>query len=90
MSETNPLFVESPYQYGAPNFPAIKIEHFEPAIREGIKSRLAEIDVIVQCEDAPTFENTIEAFEKSGKLLHTAYGIFNNLASSDSNDQIQS
>ena len=45
-------------------FDEIKVEHYMPALEEGIKQGLAEIDSIVNNKDLPTFANTIETLEK--------------------------
>ena len=60
-----------------------------PAFEEGIKQGLAEIDAIVNNPAAPTFKNTIEAYEKSGELLSMVAGCFYNLTSAETNDELQ-
>lgn len=85
----NPLLVESTLPYGAPDFDNIKIGHYMPAIRQGIKEAKAEIDAIVSNPEAPTFENTIEALEYSGATLDRVCNIFYNLMECNTNDQMQ-
>ncbi|MGM9736846.1 MAG: M3 family metallopeptidase [Candidatus Cryptobacteroides sp.] len=85
----NPLLSESPLPYGAPQFDKIKAEHYMPAFKKGIEEAKAEIDAIVGNPDAPTFENTIEALEYSGKTLDRVAGIFYNILEADTNDQLQ-
>ena len=85
----NPFFSNYNTPHGTVPFHLIKLEHFEPAIREGIKQQLAEIDAITALTDEPTFENTIEAFEKSGRLLERATTVFENLMSAETNDEMQ-
>ena len=63
---TNPLLQESTLPYGAPQFDKIRSEHYMPAFKKGIEEAKAEIDAIVANTDAPSFENTIEAMERSG------------------------
>ena len=48
---SNPLLVESPYPYGAPQFDKIKTEHYLPAFKQGIVEAKADIDNIVNCPD---------------------------------------
>ncbi|MDO4728528.1 MAG: M3 family metallopeptidase [Bacteroidota bacterium] len=87
---SNPLLVETfntPYQ--VPPFDLIKDEHFEPAILEGIAIQQKEIDAIVNNPEAPTFENTIEAFENSGALYKRTSQIFYNLTSANTNEKLQ-
>src|SRR6266566_4179490 len=65
----NPLFSASPLQYQAPPFDQIKDTDYQPAIEEGMKRQIAEVEAIANNPDAPTFENTIVAMERSGDLL---------------------
>lgn len=86
----NPLLAETfDTPYGVPPFDLIKDEHFEPAILEGIKQHQAEIDAIANNPEAPSFENTIEAMENTGKLLSRNTTIFFNLTSANTNDKLQ-
>lgn len=86
---SNPLLVESPYPYGAPQFDKIKTEHYLPAFKQGIVEAKADIDNIVNCPDAPTFANTIEALEFSGRTLGRVSDIFFNILEADSDDELQ-
>ena len=88
-SMSNPLLVESPYPYGAPQFDKIKTEHYPPAFMQGIVEAKADIDNIVNCPDAPTFANTIEALEFSGRTLGRVSDIFFNILEADSDDELQ-
>ena len=85
----NPFLTESPLPYGAPQFDKIRTEHYMPAFKEGIKQGKAEIDAIVANTEEPTFENTIEALENSGRLLNDVASIFYNLMEADTNDEMQ-
>ena len=85
----NPFFSNYNTPHGTVPFNLIKLEHFEPAIREGIKQQQAEIEAITAQTEAPTFENTIEAFERSGRLLERATTVFENLMSAETNDEMQ-
>ncbi|MBQ2107270.1 MAG: M3 family metallopeptidase, partial [Bacteroidales bacterium] len=85
----NPLLCESPLEYGAPQFDKIKNEHYLPAYEQGLQEAKAEIDAIVANPDAPTFENTVEALEFSGKTLDRVSSIFFNLMEADTNDTLQ-
>ena len=84
-SMNNPLLSPSPLQYEAPDFAAIKDEHFLPAIEQGMAENLAEMEAIANNPAPATFENTLVAMEKSGALLTRALRVFSNLAGSDSN-----
>ena len=76
-------------KYDTAPFSKIKNEDFLPAFREGISLAKAEIDAIVQNQDQPTFENTIEALDYSGPILDRISSIFFNLNSAETNDEIQ-
>src|SRR5919206_146626 len=66
---SNPFFTESTLPFQAPPFDKIKDSDYQPAIEEGMKRQLAEVQIIANKADAPTFANTIEAMERSGALL---------------------
>lgn len=85
----NPLFSSSTLPFHAPDFDAIKPEHYRPAFEEGMKQELEEIQEIANNPEAPTFENTIVAMEKSGRLLERTASVFYNLTSAHTNDEIQ-
>ena len=85
----NPLLTESTAPFGAPEFDKIKTEHYLPAFEAAIAEAKAEIDAIVANTEEPTFENTIEAMEYSGKTLNTVAGIFYNLMEANTDDQMQ-
>ena len=65
----NPFLSEWGTPYHIPDFSKIKTEHYMPAFEEGMRQQKAEIDAIVNNAEAPTFENTILAYEYSGQLL---------------------
>ena len=89
METTNPLLTPSKAPFGAPEFDKIKNEHYLPAFEVGIAEAKAEIDAIVANPEEPTFENTIEAMEFSGRTLNRVAGIFYNLMEANTNDQMQ-
>ncbi|MGO3718392.1 MAG: M3 family metallopeptidase [Mesonia hippocampi] len=82
---------KGPYQ-GVPAFDKMEVSMVKPAITEGIKMHLAELDAIANNKEAPSFENTIIPYEKSGAALDRAftyYGIFSSNMSSDKFREIQ-
>lgn len=85
----NPFFEKYNTPHGTTPFDRIKTEHYEPAIREGIRRQAAEIDAITHNNQAPTFENTILAYEQSGELLSRVITVFGNLRSAETNDELQ-
>ena len=85
----NPFFQDWITEYEVPPFMDIKNEHYMPAFKKGMKDNLAEIEVIIKNTEAPTFANTIEELERSGKLLGNVQRVFSNLASSNTNPKLQ-
>ncbi|MCB5228372.1 M3 family metallopeptidase [Alishewanella sp. 16-MA] len=83
---SNPFFQKSTLTYEAPNFAAIKDEHFLPAFTAGMQQHLDEIAVIANNPEPATFENTLVAMEKSGELLTRVSRVFYNLTGTDSNE----
>ena len=65
----NVFFKEWNTPYGTAPFSQIKESDYIPAVKEGIKQQKEAIEAIKACPEAPTFENTIAPFEKSGALL---------------------
>ena len=85
----NPFFSEWGTPYEIPDFGRIKTEHYMPAFKEGMKQQMKEIDDIVNNSEAPTFENTIEAYEYSGSLLDKVAGVFFNLSECENSDEME-
>ena len=85
----NPFFQDWITEYEVPPFMDIKNEHYMPAFKKGMKDNLAEIEFIIKNTEAPTFANTIEELERSGKLLGKVQRVFSNLASSNTNPKLQ-
>ncbi|SEN66306.1 M3 family metallopeptidase [Cryobacterium luteum] len=82
----NPFFTCSTLPYQLPPFAAITDLHYRPAFRHGMTEQLAEVDAITATADAPTFENTLVALERSGQTLARVAEVFFNQSSSDSSD----
>lgn len=85
----NPLLMKFTTQFEVPPFAEIKLEHYIPAYDEAIKIQNNNINSIINNTEEPNFINTIEAYEKSGKLLGVIDNIFNNIKSADTNDEMQ-
>ena len=85
----NPFFSEWGTPYEIPDFGRIKTDHYMPAFKEGMKQQMKEIDDIVNNSEAPTFENTIEAYEYSGSLLDKVAGVFFNLSECENSDEME-
>ena len=88
-SMDNPFFAQWGTPYEIPDFGKIKTEHYMPAFEEGMKQQMAEIDAIVNNPDAPTFENTVEAYEYSGELLNNVASVFFNLSECENSDEME-
>jgi peptidyl-dipeptidase Dcp len=84
----NPLLAEFATPFETPPFDLITPAHFLPAIIESIEEAKAEINQI-KAEPLPTFANTIERMDRSGKRLGIISTIFFNLNSAETNDEIQ-
>lgn len=90
-AKQNPFFEYENWTtpHGTYPFNEIQTKHYKPAFEEGMKRGLADIDAIVNNPEAPTFENTIEAYNRSGKMLDIVASCFFNLASAETNEQMQ-
>lgn len=85
----NPLLQDFNTEYQSAPFEEIREEHFLPAFKELIAVSKKEIQDITENQETPTFANTIEALAYSGEKLDTVSGIFFNLNSAETNDEIQ-
>jgi peptidyl-dipeptidase Dcp len=86
---SNPFFAPSALPFQAPPFDKIKDEDFQPAIEAGMAQQQAEIQAIANNPDAPTFDNTIVAMEKSGLLLIRVTEVFDGVTGANTNDTLQ-
>jgi peptidyl-dipeptidase Dcp len=86
---TNPFFEDWAAPFGAPPLDRIKPEHFAPAYNRALAEHTAEIAAIASNPEPPDFDNVVTALEKSGRLLTRAEGVFSNLASSATDDELQ-
>lgn len=84
----NPLLTEFDTPYGAPPFDKIDVEDYIPAFDEAMARARAEVDSIASNPQAPTFENTIVALERSGEMLSRVSGIFFNLSEAQTSDRM--
>jgi peptidyl-dipeptidase Dcp len=86
---SNPFYAPSPLPFHAPPFDKIKDEDYQPAIEAGIAQSEAEYKAIAENPEAPTFDNTIVAMEKTGQLLDRATSAFFGVAGANIDDTIQ-
>jgi peptidyl-dipeptidase Dcp len=86
---SNPFYAESTLPFQVPPFNKIKDSDYQPAIDAGMAEQLKEVNVIAQNPAAPTFENTIVAFEKTGQLLNRVQLAFNCVTGANTNPELQ-
>ena len=84
----NPLLQESTLPFGAPDFSKIQPTDYMPAFEAAIQQNRDEIAQIVENQDSATFENTILAFEESGKTLDRVSRVFFAIVEADKTDEI--
>ncbi|HEY2569143.1 MAG TPA: M3 family metallopeptidase [Candidatus Udaeobacter sp.] len=85
----NPLLGESSLPYHVPPFDKIKDEDFVPAIEQGMRDQLKEVEKVADNSEKPTFDNTIVALERTGRLLDRAQRTFSNLNACNTNPTMQ-
>ena len=79
----NPFLTEWENEYRIPDFSQIKEKHYIPAIEMGIRQQQSEIDAIIANSEAPTFENVVVAYERSGAILDRVTNVLFNVSESD-------
>ena len=95
LSTTNPASVGNPLlqrwdaPHGLPPFAATRPEHFAPAFEVALAEHLAEIEVIANASEPPSFDNTVAAFDRSGRRLGAIERMFSNLTSSATSPALQ-
>lgn len=87
--ENNPFVCEWKTKYGLPPFADIKYHHYKPAIAHGCSENIKDVQRIVENPEAPTFENTIVAYDRCGGQLERVLNVFHNLTSSNSPPELQ-
>ncbi|HTZ97744.1 MAG TPA: peptidyl-dipeptidase Dcp [Terriglobales bacterium] len=86
---SNPFYAPSELPFHAPPFDKIKDEDYQPAIEAGMAQQQAEIEAIANNPQAPTFDNTIVALEKSGRLLDRTMVAFHGVTGANTNPTLQ-
>ncbi len=86
---SNPFAKPSTLPFEAPPFDRIKDSDYQPALEAGMAEQLAEVNNIVRVRSAPTFDNTIGALERSGRLLERAALAFYGVNGANTNDVLQ-
>lgn len=85
----NPLLTESTLPYHYPPFDKLKDDQFQPAMEQGMAEELKEVEAIAASKEKPTFDNTIVAMERSGRLFDRARTVFSNLNGCNTNPTLQ-
>ncbi len=88
-SRRNPLLRPSPLPFEAPAFDRIRDADFAPALEEGMKRQLAEVEHIASNPAPPTFANTLVALERSGRLLDRVTSVFFALVQANANERLE-
>jgi peptidyl-dipeptidase Dcp len=86
---SNPFYAASSLPFEAPPFDKIKDDDYQPAIEAAMAQQQAEIQAIADNHDAPTFENTIVAMEKTGRLLDRVMSAFDGVTGANTNPELQ-
>lgn len=85
LDPSNPFYAASTLPFHAPPFDKIKDEDYQPAIEAGMAEQISEMQAIAGNSAPPTFENTLEAMEKTGRLLQRAMAAFSAVSEANSN-----
>src|ERR1041385_955577 len=89
MTQKNPLLQPFSGRYEEIPFSQIRIEHYLPAVDEGLKLAKSRIEALQKAKGAATFENTCEALEACSDELDRAAGVYFNLYSAEATDEFQ-
>jgi peptidyl-dipeptidase Dcp len=86
---SNPFYAPSTLPFQAPRFDKVQDSDYQPAIEAGMAQQLEEVRAIADSSDAPTFENTLVALEKSGRLLDRVSSVFDAVTGANTNPVLQ-
>jgi len=86
---SNPLVQPWNTPHGLPPFAEVRAEHFRPAFDAALSEHLADIEAIASSSEPPSFENTVAALDRSGRLLARVEALFYNLTSSETSPALQ-
>ena len=87
-SRNNPFLEEWNTPYGIPPFDEIQLSDYIPAVTAGIEQQKQELDAILANPDAPTFDNTVAAYEYSGEILTKVSLVLFNLQETEGNEEM--
>ncbi|HEX3141547.1 MAG TPA: M3 family metallopeptidase [Rhizobacter sp.] len=89
LATSNPLVQPWNTPHGLPPFADVRAEHFKPAFEAALAQHLADIEAIASSDQPPTFDNTVAALDRSGRLRARVEALFQNLTSSDTSPELQ-
>ena len=87
-TENNPFLTEFQTPNGVPPFDKIKLEHYEPAFKQGMEEQNINIRAIIDNTEKPSFENVIAALDNCSPILDRVGGVFNNLMGAETTDEL--
>ena len=87
-TKNNPFLEEWDTPYGIPPFERIQLTDYIPAVKAGIEEQNKELEAILNNQEAPTFENTVAAYELSGRTLTKTTAVLFNLQETEGNDEM--
>lgn len=87
-TRTNPFLEEWDTPYGIPPFEKIQLSDYIPAVKAGIEEQNKELEAIINNPEAPTFENTVAAYELSGRTLSKTTAVLFNLQETEGSDEM--
>jgi peptidyl-dipeptidase Dcp len=89
MNTINPLLADWTAPHGLPPFDDIRVEHFAPAFEAAMQQHLAELRTVAGQNEPPSFDNTLAAFDRSGRRLDRVASVFYNLSASHTSPELQ-
>jgi peptidyl-dipeptidase Dcp len=89
LATSNPLVQPWNTPHGLPPFADVRAEHFKPAFDAALTQHLSDIEAIASSDQPPSFDNTVAAFDRSGRLLARIKALFHNLAASETSPELQ-
>ena len=87
-TKNNPFLEEWNAPYGIPPFEKIQLTDYIPAVKAGIEEQNKELEAILNNQEAPTFENTVAAYELAGKTLTKTTAVLFNLQETEGSDEM--
>lgn len=90
-NNNNPLLSSWTKQpYHMPPFDKIQVHHYKPALIEGMKYEIQDLQTIIDNQETPTFENVIAAYDRAGSILNKVRNVYSNMCSSLNPTELQS